>query len=208
MKHFALLLAALLATLLSSACPAAAQEAPDALIRRVSQDVLSTVQSVQTTSAGSRRRILDIAEAKILPYVDLTRATALAVGRSWRDATPDQRRSLTDQFRMSIVFSLTAALSREPYQGVDVAAAHVEPADDNVRIAARVMRLGGAPIPLIFLLERGASGWKISDVSVSGAALVQTYKTRFAAEIGKGGIDGLIRMLATNNQRSRPPTAH
>jgi phospholipid transport system substrate-binding protein len=198
MKQFALLFAALL---LGAASPASVQEAPDALIRRVSQDVLTTTKSVQTPGGESQNKILGIVEAKILPYLDFTRATSLAVGRYWRDATPDQRRALTDQFRRSIVFSLTAALSRGPFQGVDVATVPVDPADENVQIAARVIPRGGAPIPLIFLMERGASGWKIDDVSVSGSLLVQTYKERFASEIAKDGIDGLIRMLTTTNAR-------
>jgi phospholipid transport system substrate-binding protein len=202
MKRLALPFAALLATLLSSgASPASVQEAPDALLRRVSADVLNATRSAQTNSAGSQSPIPYIVEAKILPYVDFRMATSLAMGRYWRDATPEQQKLLTDQLRTSLMFSLISAIGREPYQGAEVSPVHVGPGDEDVQIASQVTRRSGQPIALIYRMEKTASGWKIYDVSVSGSWLVQSYKQRFASEINGGGIDGLIRMLATANKQ-------
>jgi phospholipid transport system substrate-binding protein len=80
----------------TAAAPApAGNEAPDALVKRISQDVLDTAKADKEIQAGNQKRVMDLVETKILPYVDFQRMTALAAGRFWRDATPEQQKNLS-----------------------------------------------------------------------------------------------------------------
>jgi phospholipid transport system substrate-binding protein len=202
LRHLALFSVAALFMLASGFARAAAtQEAPDVLLRRVSQSVLSSIANDPAGNRDGQARMLDLVEVTILPNVDFMRATAIAAGRSWRAATPDQQKELDNQFRDRLVFSIAAALSRGPYDRVDVEPVHVDPADEAVEVRSRVFRRTGGPIQLIYRMEKDPAGWKVDDVSIGGSWLVQSYKALFASEISRGGFDGLIVTLTKSNRQ-------
>jgi phospholipid transport system substrate-binding protein len=183
--------------------PAAfAQEAPDVLVKRISQEVLESAKSDKDIQTGNQKRVLDLVEAKILPHVDFQRMTALAAGRFWREATPEQQKQLTNEFRTLLVFTYSGAISQIRDQKLEFKPMRGDPSDTEVEVRSQVVQpRGGDPIQLNYRLAKSPNGWKIYDVNVLGAWLVETYKGNFAAEISKGGIDGLIKTLAEKNKR-------
>jgi phospholipid transport system substrate-binding protein len=183
------------------ASAAAANEAPDALVKRISNEVIETAKSDKDIQAGSQKRIMDLVESKILPYVDFQRMTALAAGRFWRDASPEQQKQLSNEFRTLLVFTYSGALSQIKNETVDFKPLRADPADQEVEVRSQVNVQRGEPIQLNYRLAKTPAGWKIFDINVLGAWLVETYKGNFAAEIGKSGIDGLIKKLAERNKQ-------
>jgi phospholipid transport system substrate-binding protein len=179
----------------------AADEAPDALVKRISSDVLNTAKSDKQIQAGDTKKVIDLVETKILPYVDFQRMTALAAGRFWREATPEQQKALTEQFRALLVFTYSGALSQVKDQTVEFKPLRADPTDTDVEVRSQVNQARGEPIPLNYRVAKGPQGWKIYDINVLGAWLVETYKGTFASEINKGGMDGLITALTEKNKK-------
>jgi phospholipid transport system substrate-binding protein len=184
-----------------SASSAVAQETPDALVKRISQDVLDTAKVDKEIQAGNQKRVLDLVESKIIPYVDFQRMTAMAAGRFWRDATADQQKQLTTEFRALLVYTYSGAIGQIKDQKLEFKPLRADPADSEVEVRSQVVQPRGEPLQLNYRLEKVAGTWKIYDVNVLGAWLVETYKGSFASEISKNGIDGLIKTLADKNKR-------
>lgn len=194
-------------TFLMTAASAAPLEAPDVLIRRVSTEMLELAKTDKQIQAGNQQRIMEVVQAKVIPHVDFQRMTALAAGRFWREATPEQQAALTSEFRSLLIYTYSGAISQIRNQVLEFKPMRAGPDDDEVEVRSNVIQPRGEPIQLNYRLEKTANGWKIYDVNILGAWLVETYKGTFAAEISKGGIDGLIRALAERNKRlaATPP---
>lgn len=178
-----------------------AQEAPDALVKRISEEVMATAKADKEIQSGNPRRIQEVVNEKILPHVDFQRMTALATGRYWRSATPDQQAQLTNEFRSLLMYTYSGAISQIRDQKLEYKPLRADPADTDVVVNTQVIQPRGEPIQLSYRLEKLPAGWKIYDVNVLGAWLVETYKGSFAAEISKSGIDGLIKTLVDRNQK-------
>jgi phospholipid transport system substrate-binding protein len=192
---------ALSASALTFASAASAQEAPDALVKRISDDVINTAKSDKEIQAGNINRIVALVEEKILPYVDSERMTALAAGRYWRQATPEQQKQLITEFRSLLIYTYSGALSQIRDQKIEYKPLRADPADTEVEVRSQVIQSRGEPIQLSYRLEKLSSGWKMYDVNVMGAWLVEAYKGTFNSEITKGGIDGLIKSLSDKNKQ-------
>lgn len=181
----------------------AQQEAPDALVKRISQDVVDTAKADKEIQGGNQQRVLELVEAKIIPHVNFPRMTALAAGRYWREATPEQQKRLTAEFRDLLVHTYSGAISQVRDQKLVFKPMRGSVNDDEVEVRSEVQQTRGEPIQLNYRLEKTPNGWKIYDMNVLGAWLVETYKGNFASEISKGGIDGLIKTLAERNAKLR-----
>ena len=179
----------------------AATEAPDALIKRISSDVIETAKNDKEIQAGDQKRVMALVESKILPHVDFQRMTALAAGRFWRQATPEQQQQLANEFKTLLIFTYAGALSQIKNETVEFKPLRADPADQQVEVRTQVNVTRGEPIQLNYRLAKSGAGWKIFDINVLGAWLVETYKGTFAAEINKSGIDGLIKALAERNKK-------
>ena len=196
------LLTATLSLALLAAAPlahAAADEAPDALIRRVSSDVLNTIKADKAIQAGEMSRVLTLVDSKVMPNVDFTRMTASAVGRNWRQATPEQKKRLQDEFKTLLIRTYSGALSQVKEQTLNVKPLRAAPTDTEVTVRTEVLGRGN-PVQLDYRMEKTPTGWKIYDLNVLGVWLVETYRTQFAQEISASGVDGLIASLAQRNQ--------
>jgi phospholipid transport system substrate-binding protein len=184
------------------AAPAAAtNEAPDALVKRVSTDVIDAVKADKDIQAGNRNKIMDLVNSKILPYVDSERMTSLAAGRYWRQATPEQQKQLSEEFRTLLVYTYSGALSQIKNETVEFKPFRADAADSEVEVRSQVNMTRGEPITLNYRLNKTPQGWKIFDINVLGAWLVETYKSTFSSEISKSGVDGLIKKLRERNQQ-------
>jgi phospholipid transport system substrate-binding protein len=177
----------------------AADEAPDALIKRVSADVLDNIKTDKAVKAGDLTRVLTLVDSKIMPNVNFTRMTASAVGRNWRQATPEQQKKLQDEFKILLIRTYSGALAQVSDQSVNVKPLRAAPEDTEVVVRTEVLGRGD-PIQLDYRMEKTATGWKIYDLNVLGVWLVETYRTQFAQEISAKGVDGLIASLVQRNQ--------
>lgn len=184
------------------AAPApATNEAPDQLVKRVSTDVIDSVKADKDIQGGNTRKIMDLVNSKILPYVDAQKMTQQAAGRYWRQATPEQQKQLSDEFRSLLVYTYSGALAQIKNETVDFKPFRADPSDTDVEVQSQVNMPRGEPITLNYRLSKTPQGWKIYDINVLGAWLVQTYASTFASEISKGGIDGLIKKLHDRNEQ-------
>ena len=206
MKLMKQLLAMATIALATATQAAPAAEAPDVLVKRISQDVIETAKADKAIQAGDIKRVTELVESKILPYVDFQRMTALAAGRFWRDATPDQQKQLSAEFRTLLIYTYSGALSQIKNETVEFKPLRADPGDTEVEVRSQVNVARGEPMLLNYRVAKTPSGWKIYDINVLGAWLVETYKSSFASEISKGGIDGLIKTLQAKNKAlaSRP----
>jgi phospholipid transport system substrate-binding protein len=180
---------------------AQAQEAPDALIKRISSEVLETAKTDKEIQRGNMQSVLKLVEEKVLPHVNFQRMTALAVGRPWREATPEQRQRLTEEFRDLLVYTYSGAIAQVKDERIEFLPSRFTPSDKDVEVRTQIIQSRGEPLPLQYRLHQTPEGWKIYDVNVLGAWLVQTYRGNFNTEISRNGIDGLIKSLDERNQR-------
>ena len=201
MKLFNKLLLCVVASLSFAGSTFAANEAPDQLIKRLSQEILDIAKADKDIQSGNQKRVFELVEAKVLPYIDFTRMTSLAAGKSWRDATPEQQKQLINEFRTLLVHTYSGAISQIKDQKVEFKPFRGAPEDTEVEVKSQVIQARGEPLQLSYRLAKSATGWKIYDINVLGAWLVETYKGSFAAEVTKSGVDGLIKTLVEKNKK-------
>jgi phospholipid transport system substrate-binding protein len=197
--HRKIVPAIFVAALMFSSVTALAQEAPDAQVKRVAEDVLQTIRADKDIQAGNQAKIKQLIDSKLAPNFDFTRMTALAMGRNWRAATPEQQKLLTEQFRALLVRTYSGALSNYRDNTMSYAPLRMSPGDTDVTVRTTVQRAGQAPVPIDYSMEKGADGWKAYDVVVAGVSLVTNYRDEFNDAVKSSGIDGLIKTLSAKN---------
>jgi phospholipid transport system substrate-binding protein len=189
----------LLAFIAAFALSAYAQEAPDAMVKRVSQDVLQTIKSDPKIQSGDQARIREVMESKLAPNFDFERMTALAMGRNWREATPEQQKRLTVEFKTLLVRTYSGALTQYRDQTIDYKPLRADPNAADVLVRTEVIRQGQPPVQIDYGMEKKDNAWKAYDVVVGGVSLVTNYRDEFTEQVRAGGIDGLIKTLAAKN---------
>ena len=180
----------------------AADEAADALIKRLSTEVLDTIRADKSIQAGDVGRIVTLVDTKIMPNVNFQRMTASAVGPAWRQATPEQQKRLQDEFKTLLVRTYAGALTQIVDQTIVVKPLRASPEDKEVVVRSEVKGQGDA-IQLEYRLEKTpgeGAGWKIYNLNVLGVWLVETYRSQFAQEINARGLNGLITTLSERNK--------
>jgi len=183
--------------------PAMAQDAqaPDALVKDVTQDVIVIVKQDKDIQSGNTKKTIALVEQKVLPHFNFTRMTALAMGVNWRKATPDQQKLLIDQFRTLLVRTYSTALTSYRNQTIDFRPLRAQPTDTDVTVRSEVRQSGAEAVTIDYSMEKTPSGWKVYDVVVGGVSLVTTYRDTFANEIRNAGVDGLIKTLSDKNRQ-------
>lgn len=204
-----LLLVFFLAPAVARAETQAEASAPDALVKNVTEEVLSILRKDKEIQSGDRQRAINLIETKVAPHFDFGRMTSLAVGRSWQQADAEQRKALTGEFRALLV--RTYANSLTAYRDQTVSFKPAKPgAGDEVTVRSQINKPGAQPIPLDYSLAKSEAGWKVFDVAISNISLVTNYRSTFASEVQKGGIAGLLKALQEKNRRREadtPPAA-
>ena len=196
------LLGMLAACFLASA-PVQAQEvmAPDVLAKSVTDDVLAVLRSDNEIKAGNTGKVVDLVEKKVLPHFDFGRMTRLAVGPNWRQASPEQQKSLVSEFHPLLVHTYAATFVAYRDQTIEYRPLRMQPNDTEVVVKSLINQSGGKSVPVDYKMEKGADGWKVYDVVVADLSLVQNYRGTFETEVRKGGIDGLIKALTDKNRQ-------
>ena len=180
----------------------ASDEAPDALIKRISNEVMTTVSNDVAIQQGNVQRVMDLVNTRVMPHVNFQRMTASAVGRHWRNATPEQQQRLQAEFKTLLVRTYAGALGELKGKTFHFRPLRAQATDTEVVVRSEV-RGRGEPIQLDYRLEKTpgeGAGWKIFDLNVLGIWLVENYRSQFSKEINAGGVDGLIKSLSERNK--------
>ncbi len=193
-----LLLALLLG--ISAVAVSAEEFAPDAQVKAITDEVIAIVKQHKDLGAVNQKKVNALVDAKVLPYFDFGRMTAIAVGRNWPKASPEQQKLLTGEFRTLLVRTYSSALSSYKNQVIEVKPLRAAAGDTDVTVRTQIKQPGSEPIGIDYSLEKTPGGWKIYDVAVGGVSLVATYRESFTVEIRNGGVDGLIKSLASKNR--------
>ena len=184
-------------------CSASAQSAPDpntpdGLIKIIVADVMNSVKSDPEIQKGNIPGVVDLVEKKIVPYTDMRRTTQLAMGRNWSKATPEQQNQLIIEFKNLLIRTYSGALSQLRDQTVQYKPLRSSPSDTDVIV--RTVVIGKSdPIPLDYRLEKTNDGWRVYDINIMGAWLIEAYRNQFTNQISQSGVDGLIKFLQERN---------
>jgi len=183
------------------AAAASAQDlAPDAQVKKITDEVIGVIKQDKDIQGGNQKKINDLVDAKVLPYFNFSHMTALAVGRNWPKASAEQQKMLTSEFRTLLVRTYSSALSTYKNQVIEFRPLRAAAADTDVTVRTQVKQPGAEPINIDYSMEKIPSGWKVYDVAVGGVSLVTNYRETFNAEIRDGGVDSLIKSLASKNR--------
>ena len=185
--------------LIAIALPVLAQEAPDVLVKRVSQEALQIIKTDPNVQAGDQSRIRELIETKLTPHFDIDRMTALAAGRAYRSATPEQKKRLGAEFKTLLIRTYSSALRQYREQTIDYKPLRADPGATDVVVRTEVIRPGQPPVQIDYSMGNTPEGWKAYDVVVGGVSLVTNYRDEFTQQVQAGGVDGLIKSLAAKN---------
>jgi phospholipid transport system substrate-binding protein len=205
MKYLTGLFAALLLAGSAVAADVAPNVTPDVLVKSVTNEVLEIVRKDKDIQSGNTQKTLDLVETKVLPHFNFPHMTQLALGREVKQASPEQLKTLTEEFRDLLVRTYSKALTEFRDQQISFKPFKMEAADTDVKVRTEIKQTGGKAVPLDYYLEKTASGWKVYDLEVAGVSLVTNYRSSFAQEIRANGIDGLIRTLQAKNKHPVAP---
>ena len=173
---------------------------PDALVKTVTQQVMDQIKGDKTIQGGDISKITQLVNEKILPYTDFRRTTQLAMGRNWRTASPEQQQQVIEQFKTLLIRTYSGALAQVRDQQIQYKPFRANPDDTDVVVRSTVLN-NGQPIELDYRLYKTAQGWRVYDINVLGAWLIQAYQQQFQEKIQQGGVDGLIQFLSQRNQQ-------
>jgi phospholipid transport system substrate-binding protein len=191
----------ILGLLLLSTSVFAQEDSPDALIKKVTEDVLTIVRQDKDIQSGNTKKAIELVEAKVLPNFNFVHMTALAMGKDWNKATPEQRKQLSDEFKTLLVRTYSNALTGYKDQTVRYKPTKMQAGDAEVVVKTEVVQSGSKPIQLDYSMEKLAEGWKVYDVIVAGVSLVTNYRDTFGQEVRANGVDGLIKMISNKNKQ-------
>lgn len=177
------------------------EEAPDAMIRKVTDDVLNIVRQDKDIRSGNTKKAIELVEAKVLPNFNFQRMTALAMGRDWKKATGEQQEKLSQEFKTLLVRTYSNALTGYKDQTIRYKPTKMQSGDTEVVVKTEVVQPGGRPIQLDYSVEKQNEGWKVFDVVVAGVSLVTNYRETFNQEVRANGVDGLLQMLVNKNKQ-------
>jgi phospholipid transport system substrate-binding protein len=183
------------------AAAAMAQDgAPDELVKTTTQDVISVIKQDKDIQAGDKSKIYALVEEKVLPHFDFKRMSQLAMGKNWRQATPEQQESLIKEFRSLLVRTYAVSLSQYRDQKIEFKPLKLEADAKDATVKTTFLQSGREPVAVDYGMFKGASGWKVYNIIVEGVSLVENYRSTFNEQVRKSGIDGLIKTLSERNK--------
>ena len=176
-----------------------ADSTPDGLIKFVVTDVMTSVKADKEIQAGNVAKVMILVDQKIVPYLDMQKTTQLAMGRNWSKATPEQQKQIAQEFKTLLIRTYSGAISQIRDQTVQYKPVRFSPEDEDVVVRTQVISKGD-PIQLDYRLMKTPNGWRVYDINVLGAWLVEAYRNQFNNQISQNGIDGLIKFLTDRNR--------
>ncbi len=190
----------LVAFALFSTTTLAEDVAPDAMVKAVTDEVLDILRKDKDIQSGSTQKAMALVETKVLPHFNFQRMTAQAVGKDWRQASPAQQKTLSEEFRTLLVRTYSNALTAYKNQSVDFKPLKMAAGDTDVTVRTQIRQPGAKPIGIDYALEKNTSDWKVYDVVIADVSMVTSYRDQFRQEIASGGLEGLIKSLQAKNK--------
>lgn len=194
------ILMAVLLAMSATWAAANADVAPDVLARSVTDEVLAIVRADKELQAGNPQKVAQLVESKVLPHFNFVQMTQLAVGRNWRQASPEQQKVLVEEFKTLLVRTYTTAFTGYRNQTIEYRPLRMAPADTDVVVKSLIKQPAGQPIAIDYSMSKSTGAWKVYDVKIEGISLVENYRNTFNNEIQRTGVDGLIRALTDKNK--------
>ncbi|HRG63059.1 MAG TPA: ABC transporter substrate-binding protein [Burkholderiales bacterium] len=151
----------------------------------------------------SEKKAVNMIQNSIVPQIDFTIMTRLAMGAQWKQATPDQQAQIVGLFKQMLVYSYTNALSKLKGAQVSISSSTISGEKQNKAVVNSSLKMpnngdsNNQPINIEYDLAKIGSAWKIYDVKIEKVSIVTTYRTQFGDEVQKDGITGLITQLQT-----------
>lgn len=183
-----------------SVAAVAAEMPPDQLVKSTAEEVLTIIRADKDIQAGNTKKVVELAEAKVLPHFDFARMTRLAVGKNWNKASDEQKERLIKEFRTLLVRTYSVSLAQYKNQTVDYKPTALQPGDKEATVKTVINQPGGQSIPIDYRMAQTPQGWKVFDITIDGVSLVTNYRSSFNSTIEQSGIDGLIKSLSDKNQ--------
>ncbi|MDC0422853.1 ABC transporter substrate-binding protein [Methylophilaceae bacterium] len=174
--------------------------APDELVRKTADDVISAIKSDKDIQSGNKQKIYQLAEEKILPSFDFEKISRLVLGKAWRKATDLQKKQFKSEFRSLLLRTYSIALSKYKDQGIEIKPMRMKPTDEIVTVKTEIVQDGAQPIKVNYALAKNGNTWLVFDIVIEGVSLVTNYRSQFSSEIRKGGMDSLNKKLAKKNK--------
>lgn len=176
---------------------------PDELVRQTTEQVLEAVEKRQAEIKQNPDVVYQIAHEIALPHFDFELMSRLVLGRHWKEASEAQQSAFVDNFRQLLLRTYGTSLSAYSGQKIVVLPIQGDTSKGRATVRSEILQDNGPKIPLAYQLRRGKDGWKVFDVVIDGLSLVQNYRSSFAAEIQRYGIDGLVERLQQRNREKR-----
>ena len=171
---------------------------PDGLIKNLVTEVMNTLKTDKEIQAGNINKVMALVDATIVPYTNFQKTTQLAMGKNWSKATPEQQKQVMNEFKTLLIRTYAGALTQVKDQTVTYKPFRMDPTDTEVVVKTQVMNRGDA-IQIDYRLEKVGESWKVYDLNVLGAWLIEAYRGQFNNQISQNGIDGLIKFLQDRN---------
>lgn len=201
-KHFFIAL-----TMLCFSASVLAIEAPDALVKRTADDVLTIVKTDKDIQAGNQDKIFALAEEKIVPNFNFDRVSRLVLGKNWTRATPEQKTAFQGEFRTLLIRTYATALSKYKNQTIEFKPLRMADDANTVSVKTQILQPGGQPIEVDYTLAKETEAWKVYDIVIEGVSLVTNYRGQFAQIVRQNGLDSLIKKLADKNAAAKTSVA-
>ena len=171
---------------------------PDGLVKTLVSDVMTSIKADKDIQSGNVTKVMSLVETKIVPYTNFQKTTQLAMGKNWSRATPEQQKQIMTEFKSLLIRTYAGALTQVKDQTVTYRPFRMDPADTEVVVKTQVMNKGDA-IQIDYRLEKVGETWRLYDINVLGAWLIEAYRGQFNNQISANGIDGLIKFLQDRN---------
>lgn len=188
--------------LLLGAPLAAASVTPTELVKDTADQILTTFQENRADLEGKPEKIYHLVDEIVLPHFDFQRMSQLVLGKYWRQASTEQRERFTHEFRTLLVRTYSKALEQYRDQTINYLPMRGDEQGGDVLVRTEVQQSDGYPIPINYSLYLVEGQWKVYDVVIDNVSLVTNYRSSFATDIRKGGLDNLIARLAERNQQN------
>lgn len=176
---------------------------PDQLVKQITQETYVYVNQDAALQKGDTSKLIEWAEKSVLSSFDFNRMTRLAVGKDWRQATPEQKKALVNEFRVLLVRTFANAfIGITKNQTLEYLPFKMNGDENEVVVKTLIIKPGRKPVDVNFSLEKSTESWKVYDVVLAGVSLITNYRESFTQEIRANGIDGLIKTLSEKNRQA------
>jgi phospholipid transport system substrate-binding protein len=198
-------LAALMAGFMMMGAVGAASD-PQALVKETSDKMLAALKQEKDNLKKEPARVYALVDEIVLPHFDFERMSKLVLAQNWKTATPEQQKRFAEEFRALIVRTYATSLIDYADEQVKFLPVQSEAGANRVTVRTEVVKPAtGSAIPINYEMYQVGDTWKVFNVEVENVSLVLNYRTSFADQIQRDGLDKLIASLADKTTAANKP---